>query len=291
MRLPVLAEIARPFTLVPPAAGVLCGAACAHMSRGGAEWWCVVLAAVAASVLNAGSNALNQVSDCSIDTINRPWRPIPSGRLSSRAALAFAVVLYCVALGLGWAVSRDFFVLVCAASFVTVAYSVPPVRAKRHWATAALTIALPRGFLLPVAGWASVTPVFRTAEPWWLGLPFFLYVFGASATKDLGDIEGDSAAGCRTLPVVLGPVRASRVIVPFLSLPWLLLPVLPLSARKDLTLIAGSALFAWGLWAGMGLLRKPVPEGRKAPGAWVQMYLLMLAALAGVAVCYALSVR
>ncbi len=284
-------ELVRSFTLLVPAAGALSGAACAHFSAGGGEWWRVLLGALAASVLNAGSNALNQVFDLRIDAINRPNRPLPSGRLRPGSALAFAVVLYCAGLGVGWVVSRDFFVLACAASLLTVAYSVPPVRAKRHWATAALAIALPRGLLLPVAGWASVAPVLRAHEPWWLALSFFLCVLGASATKDLGDIEGDSAGGCRTLPVVLGPVRASRVIVPFLSLPWLLLPVLPLSVRVDLRLIAGSVLFGWGLLASVRLLRNPTPGRGKAPAAWVHMYLLMLAAFAAMAGCYALTAR
>ena len=35
-----------------------------------------------AAVLNAGNNALNQIYDLEIDRVNKPKRPLPSGRLS-----------------------------------------------------------------------------------------------------------------------------------------------------------------------------------------------------------------
>jgi 4-hydroxybenzoate polyprenyltransferase len=38
-----------------------------------------------AAVLNAASNALNQIYDLEIDRVNKPLRPLPSGRsFSSR---------------------------------------------------------------------------------------------------------------------------------------------------------------------------------------------------------------
>ena len=42
-----------------------------------------------AAVLNAGNNALNQIYDYDIDAINKPKRPLTSGRLSMRDAWWF----------------------------------------------------------------------------------------------------------------------------------------------------------------------------------------------------------
>ena len=55
-----------------------------------------------AAVLNAGNNALNQIYDLEIDSVNKPRRPLPSGRLSMRDAWQFTIVTYAVALVLAW---------------------------------------------------------------------------------------------------------------------------------------------------------------------------------------------
>ena len=55
-----------------------------------------------AMVLNAASNALNQIYDLEIDRINKPQRPLTSGRLSIREAWIFTWIAYAVALALAW---------------------------------------------------------------------------------------------------------------------------------------------------------------------------------------------
>ena len=44
----------------------------------------VTLAVIAAAVLNAASNGLNQVCDLENDRINKPHRPLPSGSMTMR---------------------------------------------------------------------------------------------------------------------------------------------------------------------------------------------------------------
>ena len=76
---------ARPFTLVPPMIGIFSGSllgfgathAAFHPVR-------VTLAVLAAGVLNAASNGLNQICDLTNDRINKPHRPLPSGQLALR---------------------------------------------------------------------------------------------------------------------------------------------------------------------------------------------------------------
>src|SRR2546428_12923598 len=82
---------ARPFTLVAPALGFLSGAATAIGARPPEPWSADLLVApligsVMAGVLNAGNNALNQIYDLDIDRVNKPKRPLPSGRLTIRQA-------------------------------------------------------------------------------------------------------------------------------------------------------------------------------------------------------------
>ena len=47
-------------------------------------------------------------------------------------------------------------------------------------------------------------------EPWYIGAVFFLFLLGASSTKDFSDMRGDEAAGCRTLPIRFGVERAAH---------------------------------------------------------------------------------
>src|SRR6185436_5609300 len=211
-RAPVLLEFSRPFTLVAPALGFASGAATAAGAAPREAWTTnlllyPVIGLVMAAVLNAASNALNQIYDLEIDRINKPRRPLPSGRLSLQEAWTFTLVTYAVALVLAWFVEpagrHECFWIVIVATIITVLYSAPPFRTKRLGIWANVTIAIPRGVLLKVAGWSAVKTIMGT-EPWFIGAIFGLFLLGASTTKDFADMEGDARGGCRTLPIMYG---------------------------------------------------------------------------------------
>ena len=87
----LLLEFSRPFTLVAPALGFASGAATAYGAVPRETWHTDVLlypilGLTMAAVLNGASNALNQIYDLEIDRVNKPKRPLPSGRLSVRVA-------------------------------------------------------------------------------------------------------------------------------------------------------------------------------------------------------------
>src|SRR5213078_3767573 len=79
-----------------------------------------------AAVLNAGNNALNQIYDLDIDRVNKPKRPLPSGRLTTRQAWVFTAVTYAAALVLAWFVApggrQECFWLVAIAVVCTLIY-------------------------------------------------------------------------------------------------------------------------------------------------------------------------
>ena len=110
-----------------------------------------------------------------------------------------------------------FFIFIAGMVF-TFVYSAPAWgRTKANAFLANLTIAIPRGCLLKVAGWSMVASVFHV-EPWYIGSIFFLFLVGAASTKDFSDMRGDEAARCRTLPIRFGVSRAARMIAPFFVL-------------------------------------------------------------------------
>jgi len=314
--LKVFLELFRPFTLLPPATGIFCGALCAigAWSRTDADlaaleilqrrWFLILVAATAASILNAASNVLNQYTDKDIDSINKPSRPLPSGRVTERSILILTGVLFSVGLLTAWALSLcglgDFFVLALLGTVSTVLYSVKPFRLKRFLYFSNLAIAVPRGYLLIVAGWSCATSVsvFEQREPWYLGMVLFLFLLGAASTKDFSDMRGDQLGGCVTLPIKFGARKAAWMIAPFLTLPWLLLPydvlrrmnhhhIGVLSADRVLLLLLGLGLAGYGAYVSHLIVRAPEQLARSENHpSWKHMYLMMMVAQTGFAAAY-----
>ena len=181
--------------------GMLTGAWAALGSQGQAlptadQWPMMLLGMAMAGILNAASNVLNQISDLEQDGINKPHRPLPAGEISVKTAAVVAASLYLIANLMAWFINvgegQECFWIVLFTTFLTYAYSARPFRWRRFGWRANLTVALPRGWLLKVAGWSTVAPVFSDLEPWFLGLIFFLFLLGATTTKDFADMVGDA---------------------------------------------------------------------------------------------------
>lgn len=299
MKVKAYVELARPFTLLAPSVGFLSGGVVAWMARrpeglsGAAATLEVLLGALAAACLNAASNAINQIYDLEIDRINKPDRPLPSGTINLREAWIFTLVCYVLTFLLAALVNRWFFIIVLFTSLITYAYSGPPFRTKRFGILANVTIAIPRGCLLVVAGWSSIAnPMDR--EPWLLGLVMGLYILGAATTKDFSDMEGDRKYGCMTLPIRYGVRASAWMISPFFILPFILLAFFAgtgwLSADGRWIGLLGVLLAVWGAYIAYLILRKPDELTLEANHvSWKHMYLLMLAAQVGMGVAYALS--
>ena len=300
-RASLLLEFSRPFTLVAPALGFASGAATAAGAAPREPWSLDLLlypfiGLVMAAVLNAASNALNQIYDLEIDRINKPKRALPSGRLSRREAWTFTLAAYVVALVLAWLVApggwHECFWIVVVATVITVLYSAPPFRTKRLGIWANLTIAIPRGVLLKVAGWSAVKTVVGT-EPWFIGSVFGLFLLGASTTKDFADMEGDARGGCRTLPIIYGVRRAAWMISPSFILPFIMIAVGTrlriLTGTPALLYALSIVMTIYGAYVCYLMLRRPedlaVEENHVS---WAHMYRMMFVAQVGFALAYLL---
>lgn len=300
-KLAACVALARPFTLLAPAMGMLAYGLAAAGSSGSFrlthdDLHHVLLGAFVAALLNVASNAVNQIFDVEIDRLNKPDRPLPSGALSIREAWIVTVAGYAGSLAVSALIHPTLLWIVAFTALLTYAYSGPPFRTKRHWAFANLTIATPRGFLLPVAGWMAVALPRGEAIPadlWLLAGASGLFVLGAATTKDYADMEGDRAGGCITLPLRFGVERSVHVVSPFLVVPWLGVAVataLGHLAGNHFVLFWGMLLLgAIGLRAVRLLVRDPQAlTGRSTHPSWVLMYLLMVFSQVVAALAYAL---
>jgi len=319
----------RPFTLLPPLLGVISGAVTAYGSASNPHvlaglprqltpgiLWLVLLGSVCAGLLNAASNVINQYYDLANDRVNKPHRPLVTGSISLRSGWWYAVVLYIAAVVPTWLVViypvetfsgklfapfqlHQCFMLFAAGMLFTLIYSAPGCgRTKANTFLANLTIAIPRGCLLKVAGWSMVASVF-SLEPWFIGFIFFLFLLGAATSKDFSDMAGDKEAHCITVPIRYGVVTAARMIAPFYVLPWLLLPVgawldnpwapgqTILTGHPGILTALGIGLALWGANTVRLILRDPqaLADSENHP-SWTQMYLMMMAAQVGFAIAY-----
>lgn len=160
--------------------------------------WAVALAVIATATATGAGNAVNDYFDRDIDAVNRPDRPIPSGRVSARAAAGFAAALFLVATA-------------AALSLPPLALAIAVVNLLALLAYTQLFKGLPGVGNVVVAyltgstflfGAAAVGPI---APPTWT-----LFGLAATATfarevvKDVEDVAGDREEGLRTLPIVVG---------------------------------------------------------------------------------------
>ena len=298
------ADLARPFTLLPPALGVVSGAVTAwgaghhKLPVTAALVMPVVYGALMAAVLNAANNAVNQIYDLDIDRVNKPARPLPSGALDLREAWVFTIVTTALAWVLAWlavpagAAHRECFWIVVITTGLCWIYSAPPIWTKRRGIWANITIAIPRGVLLKVAGWTSVKTI-AGVEPWYIGAVFGLFLLGASTTKDFADMEGDARGGCRTLPIIYGVTRAAWMISPSFVIPFLMISAGAwagiLSGNFILLQILSAVMTAYGIYVCYLMLRRPeelaVEENHVS---WAHMYRMMFVAQIGFALAYLL---
>ncbi|HZI93938.1 MAG TPA: UbiA family prenyltransferase [Patescibacteria group bacterium] len=318
-------DFTRPFTLLPPTFGVISGAITAFGSASNPDpmrrvtldlLLTVLLGSACAALLNAASNGINQYYDIDIDRMNKPGRHLVTGAISMRNGYIFSLVLYAAAILPTWLVViypytglaakltaplrwHECTLVYLIGLIFTFVYSAPALgRTKRHGVWANVTIAVPRGCLLKVAGWSMVASIFHV-EPWYIGGIFMLFLLGASTTKDFSDMAGDRAGGCRTLPIVYGVKKSAWMIAPFFVLPWLLMPLgatmdNPIEpGRKLLTgnpyVLSGLgiALACWGLYVCYLILKKPEELAEVENHiSWKHMYLMMMSAQIGFAVAY-----
>ena len=162
-------EFSRPFTLVAPALGFVSGAVTAY-GAAPREAWHPDLIVYPADRRADGGRAERRVERAQPDL-----RPRDRSRQQAEAAAdrragcrcatrgCSPCATYAVALVLAWLVApggrHECFWLVLVATVITILYSVPPARTKRLGIWANVTIAIPRGVLLKVAGWSSVKTI------------------------------------------------------------------------------------------------------------------------------------
>jgi geranylgeranylglycerol-phosphate geranylgeranyltransferase len=191
----VFLEILRPMNCLMAGTAAIIGL----LISGGRSIEAAVQIFLTVFLITGAGNTVNDYFDRTIDAINRPKRPIPSGRIGSEAALRWSLALFvggCILAGL---VGR-----LCLA--VAVINSVLLFFYARNLK------AMPLAGNLCVAYLTGSAFVFGGSALGLKGLdanliPFvlsFLATMSREIAKAIEDIEGDRRGGARTLPVLAG---------------------------------------------------------------------------------------
>jgi geranylgeranylglycerol-phosphate geranylgeranyltransferase len=223
-------DLIRPFTLLAPIIVSTCIMFASFFYNGRTYdlftiWWSTILpASFTFFILNAASNALNQVTDVNADKISKPYRPLVKGDISFKEAKAVSFILYIMAFLLSLLINLMFSLFILLIIAFTVTYSITP-RIKNILFLNQLWVGVPRGFLGILGSWSvfgnAIEPL-----PLTIGAIAMCFLIGGSITKDIIDIEADKKNGAQTLVNTFGVKKAALMALPFMVLPFAYIPIL-----------------------------------------------------------------
>ncbi|MEL7433093.1 MAG: chlorophyll synthase ChlG [Chloroflexota bacterium] len=212
-------KLMKPLTWFAPTWAFFCGAiasgAIIWNVTSGAFWWDMFRMALgmvmAGPILCGVSQVVNDYFDREIDAINEPDRLIPSGKISTQQIIVTVVTLMTVGFAIGLFLGHGVRALVLAGLFAGIAYSAPPIRAKRNGWYGNTLVAISYEGMAWLAGhlaFAALTP-----QSFIIAALYSLGTHGIMSINDYKGVEGDRASGIRTIPVQLGREKAAWLIV------------------------------------------------------------------------------
>lgn len=235
----VFLELMRPANCLMAAVAAIIGL----LIAGGREIEAAILIFLAVFLVTGAGNAVNDYFDREIDAINRPNRPVPSGRITPRSTLLWSLALFLAGCALAGLVNELCLAIAAANSILLYIY------ARNLKAT-------PLAGNLCVAYLTGSTFLFGGAVWGWPGLQANLIPFSLSSLatmsreimKDVEDIEGDSRAGARTLPIFAGE-KISGGVAAFFALVAVVLSYQPSYGTTYLVIVAlADAFLAGSVW-------------------------------------------
>lgn len=214
-RLSYTVEMARPHNMLAAAGCLFSG----YYVSGGRMYGEVLWPLIMTALVTGLGNLINDYFDAEIDRINKPRRPIPSGRLSPRHAIrsywsGSAVVTVAMMLVL----PRSILILMVIWEVLLYYYA---RIGKRLLLIGNLLIAVIASSAF--VGGAMLTGDYRVVVP--AGVLAFLLVMGRELIKDSEDVLGDLEVGARTAAVRFGVDKAVRAGAAFLLLCGVAVPV------------------------------------------------------------------
>jgi geranylgeranylglycerol-phosphate geranylgeranyltransferase len=167
------------------------------------EWGMLAWAALAVSLVGAGGNVLNDLTDVPVDRVNRPQRPLAKGTISPQLAKTWVILLLggSVASAIPLApICQVIMILAVATVLLYDLWGKEQPLFGNLMVALLIGMAFPFGSLAAAASWGGVIP----------GVLAFLMILAWEIIKDLEDIVGDRVGGRNTWPLSAGESVARR---------------------------------------------------------------------------------
>ena len=179
----------------------------------------ILLACIVVFIITGAGNSINDYFDYKIDAINKPERPIPSGRISLNKAGFYSLALLLIGTILAFILGLlpGLIALSTALLMVYYAYSL-----KKKFLIGNIVISFLTGLTF-VFGGVIVGEILTSII---LGFFPFLTTLAREIVKDMEDVEGDRIEGATTLPIMSGMRISSIIAAFFLILASLSSPIL-----------------------------------------------------------------
>lgn len=214
-QLKALYKLGRPLTTLSGVLAVFLGGYVA----GTGAWLNIFLAGITTMLISAAANAWNDYLDVEIDRINQPKRPLPSGKVSLRAARWFSFILAALSLLTASFINWPAFLIALLSNVILYIYS---LRLKSTVLLGNATVATISALSAVFGGVAAG----NVAPTLWLALIIFLAIMGREVLKTMADYEGDLSQRCRTIATVWGR-RKARIVFYILVAATLIVMMLP----------------------------------------------------------------
>jgi len=149
--------------------------------------------------------SINSWADWEIDAINKPNRPIPSGKLSRKAALTYCMILLAISLVYPFFIYTSILTLVLfiALPVLGIIYSIKPIRFRNHLIPAVIITGI--GLSIPIMSGYFMNNTDLSMFPFFFVL--MCYCFAVVPLKDIEDSSGDKQTQTRNWLSTLGERR------------------------------------------------------------------------------------
>ena len=218
-------QLMRPPNLLTATADILAGYAAAGLPN----FWVLSWLLVATTGLYGGGVVLNDVLDRKLDALERPERPIPSGRATVRGAILLAVTLLAIGTGAAFMASLHSGVLAILIVACAVLYD---GWGKHHLIIGPINMGMCRGLNLLLGVSAAPSLI---SQRWYLALIPIAYIAAITAVS-AGEVHGGKRGTSMLALGLLGAVIFALLILartPAFEL-FALLPFLVLLAWRVL---------------------------------------------------------
>ncbi len=204
MNIEAYVRIIRPFVCVQVTVLALVGSILA--AKGLPESLTLVKSFLSVFLLVASIHTSNDYIDYEVDSVNTPWRPIPSGKISRSEALNYAVILGLAGSVISLSLSPLATMLAILIFVLTNYYS---IKAKVYGFIGHVIVAFCYAsyFLL---GALNVT---SQIEPYLINIYALciLYILAGEIIQSIADAEGDKIRGAKTIALTNSPKTAAII--------------------------------------------------------------------------------